>query len=176
MPSASTHPQDSMPSPVYAPPLRPLTLTQVLGSPETAPAASVHLHSCPPLQRKGLKSPAWDRPFPSHPPRPGPPYPHSRGNQAHVLPGRSEAQTDTSPPPPPIDCKWRLVGTKRSPSASSPCQIPAHQPPDTSPSSSWEEASSHCLTALSPSSTMTRGYLGTEWNHVTPQPPHWCEP
>lgn len=50
---------------------------------------------------------------------------------------------------------------------------PSRRPPpasDASPSSSWEEASSHCLTALSPSSTITRGYLGDTTDHFTLSP------
>ena len=66
------------------------------------------------------------------------PYPRSRGIQAHVLPGRSGGRIGTSPPPPPIGCKSRLVMEREEcPSATwfcqapnqSPHQIPFHLPP-----------------------------------------------
>ena len=47
--------------------------------------------------------------FPTLSSAPGPPYPHSRGSPARVLPGRSGGQTDTSLPLPPIGYKTRLV-------------------------------------------------------------------
>lgn len=70
------------------------------------------LMSSPVGREKDLKSLSRTS-FPPHsPPCPAHPYPHSRGNQAHALPGRSEAQTHTSPLPLPSDYKWRLVGTE----------------------------------------------------------------
>lgn len=139
-----------------------------LGSPETKPAAAFHLHSCPLLQRRDIQTWAMNLGthllpglFPTPSPAPGPPYPHSRGSLARVQPGRSGGQTDTSLPLPPTGCKSRLVrremrvhqqpGLARS-STQRPHQI-------LSPSSSCEEASSHCFTTRTPSSAITRGYL-----------------
>lgn len=126
---------------IQAPPSR----SPPLNSPETKPAAAFHLHSCPPLQRRGTQTQAmhlgihpFPGLFPTVSPAPGPPYPHSRGSQAHVLPGRSGGQTDTNPPPLPIGCKLKLVRERdEGPSATWPCQaptqkthqIPFHLPP-----------------------------------------------
>lgn len=84
----------------------------------------------------GYSPPSWALPNPSSCPRT--PYPRSRGIQARVLPGRSGGRTGTSPPPPPIGCKSRLVMEREEcPSATwfcqapnqSPHQIPFHLPP-----------------------------------------------
>lgn len=87
-----------------------------LSSPETRPAAAFRLHPCPPLQRRGAHTGSIHPDihplpglFPTPSPAPGHPYPHSRGSQAHFLPGRSGGRTGTSPLPPPNGCKWRLL-------------------------------------------------------------------
>lgn len=67
--------------------------------------------------------------FPTPAPAPGPPYPHSRGSQARVLPGRSGGRTGTSPPPPPNGCKSKLLREREGrPSVTWPCHVPTQRP------------------------------------------------
>lgn len=122
----------------HAPPGRSGTpfLLPPLSSPETRPAAAFHLHPCPPLQGRGAHTgtthPGIHPPpglFLTPAPAPGPPYPHSRGSQARVLPGRSGGRTGTSPPPPPNGCKSKLLREREErPSVTWPCHVPTQRP------------------------------------------------
>lgn len=87
--------------------------------PETKPVAAFHLHSCPP--------------------------PHSRGSQAHALPGRSGALTGTSLPPPPSGYRRRLLPAVKRPLA---IVSPLGDPPLPSPGDTdvaGASAGGHCL-------------------------------
>lgn len=67
--------------------------------------------------------------FPTAPPAAGHPYPHSRGSQARVLPGRSGGRTGTNPPPPPNGYKSRLLTERKEGlSVTWPGQAPTQRP------------------------------------------------